>query len=498
MGPGWIQVAAVSHRWREVALQTPRLWAKITLDFPLHAAEWLARSKSAPLQLDARLPSSLSSPTLSIVKSALSIGTRLLDLHLTYENIESLLHVLPDTTISTSAPALEKLQLSWVGRDRQDTSSNVPQIWHDMPSLRAIKLYGTLIPCNLLILPRLTTFVFTGSNAMRGADISWLVRLLGSTPALVYLEVFSLSNKSPNDLQPSMRVSLPKLNALRVKSDDLVGLRLYDWVELPDTARISHTILNIEAQPDFSFPGLQSACSRFPIGPGAPLIRKTQLSVDLDESIEIQLSPTNSYFAHDANFRIVLPSPAEVNNHDTVYAQILQALPLQQTETLLLERFGHHSTQYLQRVFPSLTHLQTLHLTACTASLLQNLLKAPNTDDLPMPALKNLVMNRCAFNHAWSVRDDHFYAAMVNVLEERNAEDAPLDALIIQGCDISRAVVEDLENHVDSLEWDDYEIEKLPHEDEDYYDLYGDDDYDDYQNPYDGEDDPGYFYFPYR
>ncbi|KAJ8515920.1 hypothetical protein ONZ45_g6710 [Pleurotus djamor] len=455
MGSGWLQLASVSHRWREIALQTPRLWATIDFKYPLHAAEWLERSKSAPLQININLSSSTSdsTPLLSTIKTALSQSSRLSDLKMTFKNDEILGHVLPVTALSTMAPVLEKICLASL-EPMLDPPSNTPTIWRDMPSLREIELRNIPFPRHLSALPRLTKFVFTRMESNIHTHISELVRLLRSTPALEYLEVSTLSNKIPSDLTLSMQVSLPRLNHLALRSVDLIGFQFYNLVEFPDAVRLNHTIETIEAHPDPTFSGLRSACSRYPVGPDAPLIPAAHITMTFPlTNIEIKFFPTDSHSPLDPDFRIVLPVPK--GNNNSIYAQILQVLPMQQSETLLLECLLNHDLQYLQGLPSSLKHVKTLHLTTCTTSLLQSFLKGPSTQQQTLPALETLVMEDC--------------------------------------CEISEDVVTGLGDYVDSVEWDGHEIEENEDEDEDGY-GYNIDGFDDFASG-DLYDDYGpYFY----
>lgn len=48
----WIRIAHISHRWRESALASPRIWSTILLsDSTQHAREMLARAKASPLDI---------------------------------------------------------------------------------------------------------------------------------------------------------------------------------------------------------------------------------------------------------------------------------------------------------------------------------------------------------------------------------------------------------------------------------------------------------------
>ncbi|SRR6266702_2702786 len=54
----WLRVAHVCHQWREIALNQPLFWSHVdfTAFSSAGAAEILARAKTVPLQLEARIP----------------------------------------------------------------------------------------------------------------------------------------------------------------------------------------------------------------------------------------------------------------------------------------------------------------------------------------------------------------------------------------------------------------------------------------------------------
>ncbi|KAJ8453514.1 hypothetical protein ONZ45_g19689 [Pleurotus djamor] len=208
-------------------------------------------------------------------------------------------------------------------------------------------------------------------------------------------------------------------------------------------------------------------------------------------NIEIKFFPTDSHSPLDPDFHMILPVPKENNN--SIYAQILQVLPMQQSETLFLECLLNHDLQYLQGLPSSLKHVKTLHLTTCTTSLLQSFLTGRSTQQQTLPALETLVMEDCTFNDSYYSRDNVFCDTLVSFLQERKTNGFLLDSLVIEECEISEDVVTDLGDYVNSVEWDGHEIGENEDEDEDGY-GYNIDGFDDFASG-DLYDDYGpYFY----
>ncbi|KAJ8515931.1 hypothetical protein ONZ45_g6708 [Pleurotus djamor] len=455
--PGWTSLSAVCQHWRNAALQSPRLWNTIDFKFPKHAEEWLARSKLAPLEINARLPLS-SQTSKSTLKTALSDSTRISALNLAFDDTFYASDVLPPAISSTAAPSLERMRLALL--DQNSISSKILPVWHDMPLLCTLHLYDVRVPSQRIHpLPCLTELIFSSSSWKYNAPISWLVCLLNSTPALEVLEVYSLSRQVPSDLTPSMRVSLPRLTSLRLKSTNLVGLEVYHWIDFPGTTHVSHRVDSIEAQPDLpnSVACLQMACSRISVDPNAPLIHEIRVSSLVDGSIQVQLFPSN---ADHPDLHLVLP----LTSND-IALQLLFSLPFQHADTLVLEHLGHAGfNDDWKPLFTSLTHLTSLELSACGELVLQHMLKAPETTEIPMPLLETLTLVGCVLNLP------HFCDALIRFIDEREEHHLPLNRLVILKCDVSSEVIEDLQEHID-VECDNVEIAPPLEEDRDRQDA---------------------------
>ncbi|KAJ8456541.1 hypothetical protein ONZ45_g18679 [Pleurotus djamor] len=203
------------------------------------------------------------------------------------------------------------------------------------------------------------------------------------------------------------------------------------------------------------------ACSRISVDPNAPLIHEIRVSSLVDGNIQVRLFPSNADHPNlDPDLHLVLPRTS-----NDIALQLLFSLPFHHTDTLVLEHLGHAGfNDDWKPLFTSLTHLTSLELSACGELVLQHMLKAPETTEIPMPLLETLTLVGCVLNLT------HFCDALIRFIDEREEHHLPLNRLVLLKCDVSSEVIEDLQEHID-VECDNVEIAPPLEEDSDRQDT---------------------------
>ena len=232
----WIRVAHVCQHWRQVALDNPSLWVRISgtpTNIPW-ILEMLTRAKNAPLDVDIDLV------------EALDLGVvRLLQPHLSHTR-ELRIRKLstPDTDrvrafYNREAPVLEHFELaaSFISpitlRDLGVTTLFKGQA----PKLRSLSLSHVLIPWSPIPRGQLTQLVIVNENENNPAlgDSNDLIELLVNCPAL---EILTLDFCLPSQLTRFPRgqtIHLPRLSRLHLSGSTSRVTNLLKMLKLPSS-----------------------------------------------------------------------------------------------------------------------------------------------------------------------------------------------------------------------------------------------------------------------
>ncbi|KDQ17408.1 hypothetical protein BOTBODRAFT_144238 [Botryobasidium botryosum FD-172 SS1] len=199
-------IASVSKRWREVALNNPRMWSIIDADSPRTASLFMERSRSVPLDCYLRAKSHLRKIVLPQIHRV-----RFLQVHFMYWDDAS--------QFLAPAPRLEEL-------DARGYAPNSTLFGGATPRLRRMCLTGSIsIQLTAAIyagLTRLSLRLVWGKNV---ASFCQLLHALAMSPLLEYLEIDSVrtifsSNEPSLALSAPTNIHLLHLIALNLKDVD--------------------------------------------------------------------------------------------------------------------------------------------------------------------------------------------------------------------------------------------------------------------------------------
>ncbi|KAF8262416.1 hypothetical protein EI94DRAFT_1743698 [Lactarius quietus] len=436
-----LRITHVCHRWREIALNQPLFWSHVnfTTVSPTGATEILARARTAPLHLEAKVPIHIwdSSRFLSFKKDLQAHVSHIY--HLRISAAPAHLQKTLQGLISP-APTLEHLSLS-IEKYRPRTSSriSVPDTLFDAttPRLSSLELSNCNISWKSPLLSGLKNLeIITLSVSARPTLTDWLDALDGmpQLESLILDSAFPVASRFPVDVQRT--VTLPFLAHLDISAAELdCGLALAHLVlpaltSLGVTARSDHPIVG-EVQKILPY------VAQHAHGPQDAQPLQSVFSSSSRTHLEIVAWPTPDIdvTVWDAN-----PSPRVVlsvrskdwnlpDDHITILGAALTVLPLDNLVMLtppydlrLDEHFWHHHA-------PRWPLLERLHLGISPARGFREMLLQDNGGrECPLlPSLTNIEMVENGLSARRTLR-------LCDALMKRVEQGVPLEVLDLRSC----------------------------------------------------------------
>jgi hypothetical protein len=454
----WLRVAHVCRRWREVALNQPLFWSHIdfTTISSAGAAEILARAKTAPLHLEAKVPiSHWDDSRFSEFRKELQAHVshiRHLDL-----NAEPAQFVRTVKGLTSPAPTLEHLSLTL--QDYEDTTyilGPIPDSLFDgfAPRLSSLELRNCGIKWTSRLLRGLEHLNIRDSHH-RPSLSSWL-DALDEMPQLKTLTLLWASPIAPDNIpHPSnieRTVTLPSLTLFEINetvSD--CGLALAHLVLpslthlclvagsccrdgndvpeiLPYVARHTHILQHIQPMRSVF---ICSNTNRVEI------IACTLPDIDA-ELPNLDIEAPNPFVTH--RIQVSFSSVAmrwSLGTHARVFDATMAALPLGNLTTLTAQKHTRLEKQFWLRHAPLWPLLRCTQLGSPAASGLREMLLDDDEDhESPLfPLLTELAL----FDSTLSApRTLHLCDALMNRVEQG----VPLETLDLRRCLATRRAVE--------------------------------------------------------
>ncbi|KAI9453537.1 hypothetical protein BJY52DRAFT_1418220 [Lactarius psammicola] len=452
----WLRVAHVCHQWREIALDQPHFWSHV--DFATFssagAAEILARAKTVPLHLEARVPighwddirfSAFQKELQDCLSRIchLSISAEPIHLHNTlkglvspaptleylslsrevYPNIITIQRVfIPDTLFDGSTPRLSCLELgncdfNWTSPLFKNLKhleirkvSPRPKLadWLDaldgMPQLKTLSLH------------------WASPHAPPGAAFPFDIERTVTLPNLTHLDI---SASVANSAFALAHLFLPALTSLCLTArscrwgDDIQGI-------FPYVARHAH--VPGDTQP------LQSVliCGE--------LTRVDILAwtvPDIDVGVHDRITLRRATPSARVAFSVTRKTLLTPRNYMGIFNAAMAALPLDSLVTLTVQKHTWLDAQSWLRHVPRWPLLQRVRLAPSAARGFREMLLEDNgrSEGPLLPSLTKLVLVNTELN---APRTLHLYDALMKRVEQR----VPLETLDLRACHATNRVVE--------------------------------------------------------
>ncbi|KDQ13236.1 hypothetical protein BOTBODRAFT_33843 [Botryobasidium botryosum FD-172 SS1] len=210
-------ISSVSHLWRQIVLDTPRLWTRLFLLPATIASTFLSRSKHAPLHVhyDSRLPQRLDLPSYLELVSPQLHRWKSCKLHgLSIEKHGSFLQA--------PAPNLEVLELTANPRLMPtDQLGGFDPFVGSTPRLHELTLDAIYIPFTNAIYTGLSKLSLSHINFANPDSLNQLIRVLGASPRIEVFQLqkltfsFTIAEVAPS-VSVSSAVQLPHLRFLKM------------------------------------------------------------------------------------------------------------------------------------------------------------------------------------------------------------------------------------------------------------------------------------------
>ncbi|KAH9169902.1 hypothetical protein EDB89DRAFT_1888493 [Lactarius sanguifluus] len=455
----WLRVTHVCHYWREIALNQPLFWSHVNFTTLTSAgvAETLARAKTAPLYLEARVPAGWwDDARFSVFQKELQAHVSHI-CHLDISAEEFRLREILEGLVSP-APTLEHLSLSSVGHWDRELTSRVlaPNTLFDdtAPRLSHLELHNCDISWKSQLMKGLKYLEIRMPTKNAGPSLSYWLDALDEMPQLTTLDLHSASPVAPpGALLPSgveRTITLPSLAHLNISSVSArdCGLALAHLL-LPALTKLCFTATSC-CQDGSDVREILPYVARHAHGPqdSQPLqsvvVRNhracAEIFVGTLPNVDVKSSPITLFDAM-LSARVVFSITGRVwspETHAEVFDAAMMALPIDSLVTLTSQlRMSPLNKQSWLRHAPRWSLLQCVHLGAPAArGFTEMLLEDRGERECTLlPSLTELVLVDIALSARRTLR-------LCDALTKRVEQGVPLETLDLSKCSATSRAIE--------------------------------------------------------
>lgn len=441
---GWLNVAGVCQAWREVALDTPRLWSRFDVSHIKHL-EWastiLARSGGLPLLIDCTRPLNLK--YLDILKTVITHipGMRELDIYAQPNTLLSLFTSQSSTSLLTQLRSLSLTQ----SKGGEGSGPDRSQLWLQrvfelpMPTLQNLKLVEVVLPLDIPAFPHLRRLEI----ATASIKVTTILSLLRDAPYLeeLILAVRPYNGQSVGTTSPTT-IDLPNLKWLSLTSTRFDTSVLFQYIHYhPST----HIQINMnrpfnpwQPQPNQVMQSFAGLVSHFASSAEATEIDSLSFLNNPAQELHLKASIGD---VPSLDIRCDAVSSADVGPS----FGLLALLPQSNIRSFRISGLSGIRREDWTDLFRQQDHLEELDVEMVKEEFPQMLSKSSEDEPTVLPELKRLAFCRCLF----VVLIEYLKTFLV----ERKTLGVPLDELKISKSGILPEEVLELRAYV-RVDWD--------------------------------------------
>ncbi|KAI0330911.1 hypothetical protein GY45DRAFT_1323043 [Cubamyces sp. BRFM 1775] len=499
----WLSVTYVCRAWREIALNTPRLWSHIVLTSSKIVPEIISRSKKAPLWITGSVDHE-GDPRLAMLDRLVEDPMRIKELRL---NAPERLIQIMSAKWATPAKALESIMLSSDhGCFEHAALFPIKPLSNffsgETPNLRRLEIKRVSLHWNNpLFCSSLRTLV-VHSRYDPTPRLGELPQLLDALETMQSLETLYLNEAIPrlpdsatHIPEPQRTVALPKLRSITLLSDALECANMLAHLSLPNNVQLSVTG-RMERGVEDLVKTLNNQLAR------SDPLRTGLLAPVFSSQIQVKAwrVPLEGDLAQmpEADLELHLDAIPHARTLDTLI-----------NESTFFSKLHHLQVQCIFRnwdwkmLFERTPELRTMGIICQPSEGFLPALSTVSAEDaesgqpgvLPLPHLHTLELTGVRFGCPHSDHESQFLVDLIDWLVLRCNYGAPILTLDITDCiNIGEEDVDRLRQVVAEVEWDgeeNYETNiALPAWQGDFnMDAYMDDMFSDHEDLYDDDDD---------
>ncbi|KAG9223478.1 hypothetical protein PLEOSDRAFT_1101198 [Pleurotus ostreatus PC15] len=437
---GWLNVAGVCRKWREIALNAPRMWDTLdtsklnTLDW---AATVIARSKGIPLYVSCTYPDR-ETPR-AVLDFVLSHMDRIQDLEV-YLNTSIRTKIQEIIDVPNTLCALQSLTM--IRSDSIDNGDNggIDRFLAEvqLPHLQTLDVRFFVLPPTTSMFPQLRHLHYVSpmySNP--STTVSQMLLFLRNTPSLERLEIEGSFETSDDGGEECTTVELPKLSVLSYSTVRSEHACLFRFLHYPPSSRVKFVSRTHPTDPAACATELASVFTRVASSDMAASMEAVSLAGMYRNYFEMRVSDRDGPM-----LEVFLPLRGDV----LPLFRLSIMLPCSAAHTLHITGFSSVQVAYWASFFNRHERIRNLTAAGVDSNFFRALLKPSENEPPPFTCLGHLLLRHCDINENAAVIE--------RILEEHSTLEGDVDVTLeIWDCRVAVGIISQLKSYA-KVEWD--------------------------------------------